>query len=268
MEIYLLIDGEKTGPLTVYDVCEELSSGRVEPDTKAWHMGMEAWLPLRELKPMQGMVELEIADAGPEEITISDTERETISEATFVKPRPWVRFWARSIDLGIFTTLALYLVKVTGLGDPTILSDPNQNNLGTVIAINAAWIFVESTLLFYLGTTPGKWLLKIRLRRTDGERLGLGQAYRRSISVWWRGWGLGLFPVNILAFAISHMTLNAQGKTIWDQREDLEVEHKAIGEIAFGVAAVLVLATSWATFHLIGGMEMLEEAMKQVEAKS
>ncbi len=270
MEIFLLINGTKAGPYTVYEVCEELRSGKATPDTNAWIKGMAEWKPLRDLEPMRGLVELRIADAGSEEITVSDAERETlsgtvsgtISGTVDSRPRPWVRFWARTLDLGLFTTMVLYLIKVTGLGDPSALIDPEKNNLGIIIAIPVAWIFVEATLLYYFGTTPAKWLLKIRLRRTDGERLQLGQAYRRSVSVWWRGWGLGLFPVNILTFVISNMTLSTQGKTVWDQREDLEIEHRPIGEIAIVLAAAAILATSWATFHLIGMEEMLANSSK------
>ncbi len=263
MEFFLLIGGQKAGPFTIYEVAEQLRSGAATPETMAWTKGMDGWQPLRELGPMRELPELRIADAGGDEIAVSDAERAAIISAALVRPRPWTRFWARIIDMGIFTTLVLFLANVTGLYDTTTLADPSQGNLAIQLAIPAAWIFVEATLLFYFGTTPGKWLLAIRLGREDKAPLGLGQAYRRSLSVWWRGYGIGLPPLSVLAFALSYMTLTTQDKTIWDAREDLRVEHGQVSTPATLIGTAIVIGTSLAIYHLIGMPEELAKYLKE-----
>ena len=46
MQIYLHLNGEQTGPLTLPRVSSKLVSGEVPPDTLAWREGLENWYPL------------------------------------------------------------------------------------------------------------------------------------------------------------------------------------------------------------------------------
>ena len=93
MEIFLHIDGQKTGPLTIYDVRDQLRSGKITPDTKAWVKGMQQWQPLRELESLKESLEIQVADAGPAEIAISDTERENLGQRVLgiEKTRPHIK---------------------------------------------------------------------------------------------------------------------------------------------------------------------------------
>jgi hypothetical protein len=52
---------------------------------------------------------------------------------------------------------------------------------------------VEGVLLSTWGTTPGKWLLRITLLDSTGNKLKFSAALSRSLYVW--AWGLGIgFP--------------------------------------------------------------------------
>jgi hypothetical protein len=46
MQIYLHLNGEQTGPLTLPRVSSKLVSGEVPPDTLAWREGLDDWHPL------------------------------------------------------------------------------------------------------------------------------------------------------------------------------------------------------------------------------
>jgi len=46
MQIYLHLNGEQTGPLTLPRVSSKLVSGEVPPDTLAWREGLDNWYPL------------------------------------------------------------------------------------------------------------------------------------------------------------------------------------------------------------------------------
>jgi len=252
MEIFLVIDGQKSGPHSIYQVREKLRSGVATPDTKAWVRGMPNWTPLSEFPPLENDAELRVAGAGADEIAISDEERAIIIDAVSERPRPWPRFWARTLDMVLFTTFVTALVKVTGLADPALVAYPTGNNLGILLAVPAAWIFVEATLLLYFRTTPGKWLFNIKLQRQDGEPIGLGLALRRSLSVWWRGWGCGLFPLQLLACALSHMALTATGATAWDRACELEIKQERVGELRIAAAVALMLAAGYVIITVAG----------------
>lgn len=96
----------------------------------------------------------------------------------------------------------------------------------------------------------------------DGERLQLGESLRRSLSVWWRGWGIGILPLQIVCFALSHLALTAQGTTYWDARGELEIKHGPIEPWRIVLSIVALLATSWMTFNLLGFPEELARVLE------
>lgn len=257
MEIFLRITGETSGPHTSYQVREMLRSGTIDGDTLTWAKGMEKWVPLREFSPMSNDPLLRVADAGAEEISVTDEEREAALRAVLNpdRPRPWLRFWARSIDVFLFTTVVTLLAAATGFAEPSDIPYPT-NGIGLTLAVPAAWIFVEAALLLYFKTTPGKWLMNIHLSRSDGAPLEAGQAFRRSFSVWWRGWGAGVLPLLLIGCALAHLSLVAHGKTAWDIRDDLEIKHEPVPEWRVLIAIVLMIGASMAIVEVAGPPEM------------
>ena len=255
MEIFLVIDGQKAGPFTPYEVRDKLRSGKADPETKAWIKGMDEWTPLRDFAPLKNDVELRIADAGAEEIAISDEERAAVMVAAYERPRPWVRYWARSIDMSFHMMMVALLLKLTGLAEPNAVY-PLGGNIAAILAIPASWIFVEAALLMTFGTTPGKLILNIRLRRADGSLLDLGSALRRSTSVWFRGMGMGIPPLTILCLALSHLSLTARGRTQWDDAQDLELSHGTIGEGRVALAVLALFGISTALYYIAGPIEL------------
>ena len=193
MEIFLHIDGQKIGPLTIYDVREKLRRGDITPDTKAWVKGMEQWHPLRELGALKESVEIQIADAGDKEIVVSETERRMISQRVSIqrteKPRPWLRFWARFTDSPILLAPGILVINYS-LGPEslkTMLLGTGSSTF-TIIALFFAcmavsWVLTEALLLTFMNTTPGKWSLNIRIEKDNGEGLNFTEALRRSLAV-------------------------------------------------------------------------------------
>ena len=47
MEIFLVIDGVKTGPMTIYEVRDLLRKDKIDTSTLAWIKGMKKWEPLK-----------------------------------------------------------------------------------------------------------------------------------------------------------------------------------------------------------------------------
>ena len=100
--------------------------------------------------------------------------------------RPLVRYWARMMDYILFSFLAgiaLAIVYEPALEIPNIL-------FGIILLF--PYVFVESAMLAGWGTTPGKAILRVRLRKATGDKLTYSEARSRSLKVWIRGLGLGI----------------------------------------------------------------------------
>ena len=80
-----------------------------------------------------------------------------LSKSTTSQARPWIRFWARMIDLILF---AMFCGLVYGICFPQY----NFNEALFELLMVPMWIIGESFCLANFQTTPGKAILKIRLR--------------------------------------------------------------------------------------------------------
>lgn len=151
-------------------------------------------------------------------------DRNVIAEESLKKwTRPWIRFWARMIDyslLYLFFWFALAIADISlGLAYPWLFP----------FFLSFVWIFIESSLLVTWGTTPGKWFLKTKLAKENGEKPSYRDALKRSVAVWFLGFGAGVPFVSILTSIVANVKLSNSGKTTWDRNYHFEVHHKRIG---------------------------------------
>jgi hypothetical protein len=140
------------------------------------------------------------------------------------QPRPWVRFFARILDLTLYIiiiSIVWILVDETGFFE---FSDALFN-----FCIVFSWIFVEGLLLTNWGTTPAKSLLKIYLRNKEGARLTAFESFKRSRLVWFRGMGIGIAIIQLIANIVAYRRLKKMGVTTWDEEIAIEVTYKKIG---------------------------------------
>jgi hypothetical protein len=122
--------------------------------------------------------------------------------------RPWVRYFARTIDYSCFAGIVYFLFLAVSPKSLEIL------NLFKYISVTAiVWIFIEAILLSTVGTTPGKWLLNVAVREYDGTKLKFSRSLLRSIFVWACGTGFGVAFLNIILSIISYEYLVRNEKT-------------------------------------------------------
>ncbi|MCX7711764.1 MAG: RDD family protein [Clostridia bacterium] len=150
--------------------------------------------------------------------------------------RPWVRYWARNLD-NIF--VALTLLTVVSLAEPAFIMK-NETIISFVLVF--LWAFVEAALLATWGWTPGKWILKVKVRNADGSKLSYQQALQRSLAVWFKGLGAGLITPITASFA--YMRLVRQGITSWDKEAECTVSHETIGWVRIGMTVMAFLSFS------------------------
>jgi hypothetical protein len=162
----------------------------------------------------------------PESANLSDAS----SLVAATKPRPWIRYWARMIDITVFgMLLGVGLVVFM----PAVIALPE---IFFSMLILLSWVLVESVILTLGGTTPGKWLLRIELTASAGQPDFLAWLVR-SFTVWWQGLGVGFPLVSLFTLAYSHKCLLRDGVTSWDRDGGFVVTHGRIGAVRIAVAA-------------------------------
>jgi len=173
------------------------------------------------------------------EVSLAKNINKTIST-----PRPWVRYFARSIDVLSFS---LMLGVLIGIFAPNLLDTPDIV-LGFVIAF--VWIFIETLLLSSIGTTLGKWLLCVNLTNRDGNKLSFIESFKRSICVWFNGLGMGIPLITMLTQWSAYSKLQKQNITSWDKNNDFIVTHGKVGFIR--KLAAIILFIVFFSFIIIG----------------
>lgn len=143
------------------------------------------------------------------------------------KVRPWVRYWARMVDIILFSIPAGIIIYIIF---PELIYEPGGNTLVNLAAL-FMWVFVEPIFLVTFGTTPGKWLFKITLTPTKADSFTYASAFQRSIKVWFFGLGAGFPIVSIITMVVALSKLNKNEVTSWDAEENIKVSHGKIGAL-------------------------------------
>lgn len=159
-------------------------------------------------------------------------------ETAVMRVRPWVRYWARMMDIFLISIVAGLTIGVIA---PDALNEKGVDQLFGLACI-FAWVFIESLLLFTVGTTPGKWLLKTKLIPPAGTAPSYSVALSRSFKVWWRGMGIGFPLVGLFTLIVAHGNLTRNGITSWDKDDGFTVVHHRIGPLRIIVAVAFCVA--------------------------
>ncbi len=244
--------GDPIGPHTPSEMRELFASGDLEARDLVWTEGMENWAEARTLdflrpgppssqppaheetdipRPIETTDEPDLApprrDFSPRAFLRAEVQKEGS------QVRPWVRYFARMIDITVGQTF-IFMTS----GNLDLL-----HNLPTmpkhVMYFLFGWVLIETCLMSTWGTTPGKWLMKIQVTDAQGRKLEMTQAFRRSLQVWIRGMGMGIPILSLITLMMSHGRLVQDGSTRWDQLGNLKVVH---GRFTFRRIALAGLA--------------------------
>lgn len=146
---------------------------------------------------------------------------------------PWIRCIARFFDYSLFFLLLLSSRK---LFHGQLPFGKYEHLIPFEFFV---WIPIEALFLSTLGTTPGKFFLKTKLKHGKRHRLEFNVAVRRSFSVWIRGLGLGIPVLNFFCLLNAFNKLKLFHTTTWDRDDHITVTHYPIGRWRI-YAAVLV----------------------------
>ena len=234
---------QKEGPVAQRDLQQLLDDNTIDATTLVWSESLDDWTALSKVACFHCAGSDLTLD--PHLIPIeSSTNRVEKKDDCASTPRQWVRCWARMIDcLLFFLCIGLatgYIELLVDLVDPdttgkftALLDGFFDSRFATIISL-FLWIFVEAALLATWGTTPGKYLLRTKVRDADMKKLSFSQALKRSFLVWWLGMGAGVIPLPTLIIAA--IKLKKKGNTSWDTKHHCQVTHRKIGWLRILIA--------------------------------
>lgn len=232
MEIWLIQNGKKVGPVQDYEVRSRIESGQLQQDNFAWHEGLPKWVRLGEIEIFKSDFE---KDAEAVQVR-NEVESRKVPVVISLPGKPYIlrRFWARWLDMSLYAAAWWLLMYAVGRDIGAMITD-----LWVVISIFIPWFAIESWLLHRFGTTPGKWLLGIRVLNEDDSKISLKASVWRSIRVMIAGVGFGWGILAMICQVMSWFTARRLGKPIWDYMGQHKVVVKPLG--VFRVITVVIL---------------------------
>ena len=217
----LALEGDRADLERYAQVCEELSRTETSYDD----LDPEPWLAALEEKSL------------PLSRRVDPAEQDSIAAA----PYPWRRFFARALDLslaGILWSALQYLVLHWYWPEFGLMGFAD-----TLVSAWGAWLFLlvlEPILLCTWGYTPGKWLLRLKVRREDGSKLDLERAVIRTAWILLRGFALNVPLLNILCLGTCYDRCIKDQVMPWDQGLRYTVRPAGKKRVAAYVAILLL----------------------------
>lgn len=209
MDIWIIRDGERSGPFQDFEVRRRIESGEWNASTPAWHEGMKEWGVLGDIEYFRREFEEPELEVDPSPVE---------GAASPVPPLPAPgnlrlgrRFWARWFDLYLYE--GFWWLGMWALGrDIGALLDQTWVMLLHLLP----WFALEAWLLHRFGTTPGKWLMGLSVVNRDGSRLSAAQSMWRAWRVCFIGVGMGWGLLALICQLMAWVGAKRLGMPIWD----------------------------------------------------
>ena len=156
---------------------------------------------------------------------------------------PWQRYFARMFDMGIYTVIWYAIASLGFRYRAYTLS--TGNNIVNAIVTALLMLLIEPFLLHFFGTTPGKWLLGMRIEGTHGRNPDLSCAYARTSQAVFYGLGLGIPFFSLYRLYKSYKTEQTGEDLPWEGETEIVYRSrhwKGILSYVFCTVLVLFLA--------------------------
>lgn len=219
MEIWLIVGGKRSGPYPDYEIRSRIEHGQLDQDEKVWHDGLADWTRVGDLELFRNSFE----KIEKTEVVASIPDFESKEEVKPEKPKSYFmrRFWARWTDLNAYFAL-IWLGMYFLAGDiRTAIANP-----WFLIGSLLPWVIFEAWCLQKFGTTPGKWLLGLRVSQENHSLLTFNQSISRSLRVMSTGVGLCWGLLAILCQVLSLFLTLKMGRPLWDHLGKHQVTSK------------------------------------------
>lgn len=267
MASWWYFDGkDKTGPVEQDVLINLIKDGTLNSETLVWSTGFDNWYKINDVDILSAYLEsdatpppLPIQSQPAENIlslkkeTIPDSEPESVNSENITAYLPsagaWRRFFARSFDIycihfplvGILSFVLSY--NFAGFAD--FMSKDGGSALFAMACLPLA-LACESGIYALLKTTPGKFLLGIRLYNLKGERINGSDYFSRNAALYTAGLGLGIPLISLIPMISQFSKVRKGNKTSYDQKLGFQVNRKGNSLIKTVLFAILFLAAIFA----------------------
>jgi len=268
---YYLLEEQQKGPISETALTDLIASGLLPPETLVRSEESEAWNEARIIKGLLTSFHHAVQQTpppppppaappklmrAPSFAIIGLKKPRAVKKPKVSKDpsgrqiRPWVRLWARLTDYILFLFfLALIDSALESLKIINHSDFPSWFGVLSEIAFYFVFVFIEALMLSTFGTTPGKDFMKIRLRNNDGSLLSFSDALGRSLSVWIRGWAIGIPVLNYILCFSAYRRLKDKGVTYWDEKGNYTVSHQIIGPVRSSLATIIFIILYFQRFQ-------------------
>ncbi|MDF2909112.1 MAG: hypothetical protein K0R34_4433 [Herbinix sp.] len=127
---------------------------------------------------------------------------------------PWIRFFARSVDMNIYTLL------LTAFAQLLLRFNSENITFGALLDSFIAYgimLLLEPLLLSTWGTTPGKWLFGLVVRDIEGNKLSYKKASARTWGVFGAGCGYNIPIFNLYRHYKSYKICTEAEPLSWEE---------------------------------------------------
>lgn len=232
MNLWIIRNGEKEGPLTDYEIRARIENGELDADTPAWHEPLDGWKTLGEIHLFDHSLHPQGPAANPTGNPAGDNSAAPI-QAHLIR-----RFWARWLDLYLFSGLWWLAMWAGGRDIGQLLSQP-----WIMLLHYAPWFAIEAVLVSRFATTPGKWLMRLKVLNLDGSRLSLQASILRAARVLLMGIGFGVQGLCLVCQGFACFSTRSHGRSLWDRAGGHFVDGPPVGQRRIaGYVAALILA--------------------------
>lgn len=213
-------DGSAHGPVPREALQALWRAQRIDGATLVWRDGLTRWQPLAELTEITELTELtERAQGLPpplpapprvpanpssgsaaHEPRLSGFEDFTALAPAALSEVPgavrratlWQRLVARAVDINVFGLWVGLLWLWVGPRDAWYAAAASGGGTAAAFLLLPLALAAEALVLAWVGTSPGKALVGLRVQRIDGAALTASDAVRRAFGVWTVGLACGI----------------------------------------------------------------------------
>lgn len=140
--------------------------------------------------------------------------------------KPWRRYFAKTIDLSIFSNLTGTAIGIViGILQPNLLEESSMAWIAVSVVAVVFASPLEALCLSRYKTSFGKFLMSTEVVGADGSAISFLQALRRTLKSYAVGLAFAIPFLSLLTLLAGFNRLENNGVTWWDETENTYVVH-------------------------------------------
>ncbi|MBJ6749899.1 RDD family protein [Geomonas anaerohicana] len=157
-----------------------------------------------------------------------------------IRGKPWRRFWARRLDIILFSYTCLVLLFLIDENLASWFIETKGAFLVFSVLVLPFSLLLEAYTLWAVGTTPGKWLLNISLHKQNGASLTFKDTLHRGILIWVKGYALGVPLIEAITMAVAADRIDKGGSASWDDAIAIDVRYGQLNSCKVVVLCIVL----------------------------